>query len=113
MVLPRDKGSATQCKMLRQEGEACGPELLAKFSEELVSILLQRHPVYAVTSSLLFSGTLFCSQYVKEECWHSLLQKDAVRVSSEWLCGDWVLSKCCCLLAISILSIAFGRWWET
>jgi len=45
MVLPRDKGSATQCKMLRQEGEACGPELLAKFSEELVSILLQRHPV--------------------------------------------------------------------
>lgn len=30
-----------------------------------------------------FFGILFCSQSVKEECWHSLLRKGAVRVNSD------------------------------
>lgn len=38
-MLARDEGSATQCRMLEQEGEAHGLELCSKVSGELVLIL--------------------------------------------------------------------------
>jgi len=59
LVLPRDKGSATQCRMLKRE-EVCGPELLPKVSGELVSSLCFEDILFRLqTAHFWFLGLRF------------------------------------------------------